>query len=173
MVKKILIAGFGGQGIISMGQMLAYAAMKEGKNVTFMPSYGPEMRGGTANCTVVISDDEIASPIVTELDVLLAMNASSLEKFQGELVAGGTIIINSGLVSSKVDREDITPIYVDCLKIAGELGNEKVSNVVMLGKLVSASGIIEMEVAEEVLKDTFSGSKAKLLPLNIKALNYV
>jgi 2-oxoglutarate ferredoxin oxidoreductase subunit gamma len=117
---RIFIAGFGGQGILLIGQMLAYTAMLEGREVSWMPAYGPEMRGGTANCTVVISDKPIASPIVTSVDVLLVMNGSSLDKFTDMVVPGGTIIVNSGIVSKKVERTDVKAIYVDCNSIAGK-----------------------------------------------------
>lgn len=171
--KRIFIAGFGGQGILLIGQMLAYAAMLEGREVSWMPSYGPEMRGGTANCTVVISDHPIASPIVTEVDVLLAMNGSSLEKFLPMVVPGGEVIVNSGIIKEKVERTDITAIYVDCNSIAlNELGNEKVANVVMLGALIASSEVVDMGRMEEVFRQTFKGGKAALIDLNLRAVNY-
>jgi 2-oxoglutarate ferredoxin oxidoreductase subunit gamma len=171
--KRIFIAGFGGQGILLIGQMLAYTAMLEGREVSWMPAYGPEMRGGTANCTVVISDKPIASPIVTSVDVLLAMNGSSLDKFADMVVPGGTIIVNSGIVSKKVERTDVKAIYVDCNSIAREeLGNEKVANVVMLGALIGSSEVVDLSRIEEVFRENFKGGKAKLIDLNLKAVNY-
>lgn len=171
--KRIFIAGFGGQGILLIGQMLAYAAMLEGREVSWMPSYGPEMRGGTANCTVIISDHPIASPIVTEVDVLLAMNGSSLEKFLPMVVPGGEVIVNSGIIKERVERTDIAAIYVDCNSVAmNELGNEKVANVVMLGALIASSEVVDLSRMEDVFRQTFKGSKAALIELNLRAVNY-
>jgi len=171
--KRIFIAGFGGQGILLIGQMLAYTAMLEGREVSWMPAYGPEMRGGTANCTVVISDKPIASPIVTEVDVLLAMNGSSLDKFTDTVVPGGTIIVNSGIISKKVERTDVHAIYVDCNSVARDvLGNEKVANMVMLGALIGSSEVVDFSRIEEVMKNNFKGRKAKLIELNMRAVNY-
>lgn len=171
--KKIFIAGFGGQGILLIGQMLAYGAMLEGKEVSWMPSYGPEMRGGTANCTVVISEETIASPIVTEADVLVAMNGSSLDKFLDMVVPGGLVIVNSGIISQKVERLDVKTVYVDCNHIArDELGNEKAANVVMLGALIATSGVVALSGMEEVLIATFTGRKASLVDLNLRAVGY-
>lgn len=171
--KRIFIAGFGGQGILLIGQMLAYAAMLEGREVSWMPSYGPEMRGGTANCTVIIGDSPIASPIVTEVDVLLAMNGSSLEKFLPMVVPGGEVIVNSGIVRDRVARTDVSAIYVDCNRIAlTELGNEKVANVVMLGALIASSDVVDLGLMEEVFRQTFKGGKAGLIDLNLRAVNY-
>ena len=147
--------------------------MLKGREVSWMPAYGPEMRGGTANCTVVISDKPIASPIVTAVDVLLAMNGSSLDKFADMVVPGGTIIVNSGIISKKVDRADVHAIYVDCNRIAREeLGNEKVANVVMLGALIGSSEVVDLSLIEEVFRLNFKGSKTKLIDLNLRAVNY-
>lgn len=169
--KKIFIAGFGGQGVLLIGQMLAYAAMHEGKEVTWMPSYGPEMRGGTANCTVCISEKAVASPLVTSCDVLVAMNGPSLEKFENMVVPGGDLFINSSIVAQKATRDDINVHYVDCNKIAEEeVGNAKTSNMVMLGAIIRKSGAVSLEIMDDVFEDTLKGSKAKLIPSNKKAL---
>ncbi|MBE6031056.1 MAG: 2-oxoacid:acceptor oxidoreductase family protein [Firmicutes bacterium] len=169
--KKIFIAGFGGQGVLLIGQMLAYAAMHEGKEVTWMPSYGPEMRGGTANCTVCISDEKVASPLVTECDVLVAMNGPSLEKFEKMLVPGGHLFINSSIVPGKATRDDVNVHYVDCTKIAEEeVGNGKTSNMVMLGAIIRKSGAVSLDIMDTVFEDTLKGGKAKLIPSNKKAL---
>lgn len=169
--KKIFIAGFGGQGVLLIGQMLAYAAMHEGKEVTWMPSYGPEMRGGTANCTVCISDDRIASPLITECDVLVAMNGPSLEKFESMLVPGGDLYINSSFVSQKPTRDDINVHYVDCNMIAEEeVGNAKAANMVMLGAIIRKSAPVSLGIMDSVFEATLTGSKAKLIPTNKKAL---
>ncbi len=170
--KRIVFAGFGGQGILMMGQILAYGAMLEGREVTFMPSYGPEMRGGTANCTVVIADAPIASPITTDIDILVAMNGSSLEKFQDSVVPGGSIFVNSGMVTGKIERQDVEAFYVNGIKIAKDLfQNEKVANVVLLGAVIHETQIIPLDHMERVFKQTFKGKKAGLVELNVKAIN--
>ena len=169
--KKIFIAGFGGQGVLLIGQMLSYAAMYEGKEVTWMPSYGPEMRGGTANCTVCISDAPIASPIITTCDVLVAMNGPSLEKFEGMLVPGGDLFINSSIVPQKALRKDVNVYYVDCNGIAEEkVGNAKTAIMVMLGAIIRKSGAVSLEIMDKVFEKTLSGGKAKLIPANRQAL---
>ncbi len=171
--KKILIAGFGGQGVLLIGQTLAQAAMMQGKEVTWMPSYGPEMRGGTANCTVIISDKEIASPITAELDILVAMNGSSLDKFADLVVSGGHIIVNSSIITKKVERDDVIAKYVDCNDVAlNKMKNEKVANVVMLGALLKYIGDLDIDKMEDVFKLIFKGPKAKLIPLNMEAVKY-
>lgn len=170
--KRIVFAGFGGQGILMMGQILAYGAMLEGKEVTFMPSYGPEMRGGTANCTVVIADAPIASPITTDIDILVAMNSSSLEKFQDSVVPGGTIFVNSGMVTGEIERQDVEVFYVNGIKMAKDLfQNEKVANVVLLGAVIHETQIIPLDHMESVFKQTFKGKKSGLIKLNINAVN--
>lgn len=171
-LKKIFIAGFGGQGVLLIGQMLAYAAMYEDKNVTWMPSYGPEMRGGTANCTVCISNDPIASPLVTDnFDVLIVMNSPSLEKFEKNLKPGGDLFINTSIVDIEPTRTDINIYRVNCNKIAEEkIGNAKTSNMVMLGAIIRGTGVVSIEVMEKVFAKVFTGRKAKLIPANTEAL---
>lgn len=169
--KKIFIAGFGGQGVLLIGQMLSYAAMYEGKEVTWMPSYGPEMRGGTANCTVCISDKPIASPLVTSCDVLVAMNGPSLDKFESMLVPGGELFINSSVVPQKATRTDVNVHYVDALALAEEkVGNGKAANMVMLGAIIRKSGVVSLDVMDKVFEKTMTGGKAKLIPANKQAL---
>lgn len=156
-----------------IGQMLAYTAMLEGREVSWMPAYGPEMRGGTANCTVVISDKPIASPIVAAVDVLLAMNGSSLDKFTDLVVPGGMIIVNSDIIPNQVEQTDVKAIYVDCNSIAREnLDDEKVANMIMLGALIGASNVVGLSMMEEVIQENFKGGKAKMIELNLKAVNY-
>ena len=141
---RMLLAGFGGQGVLLIGQMIAYSAMYEEKEVTWMPSYGPEMRGGTANCTVVVSDRPIASPLPSSYDVLLAMNKVSLEKYIDQLVPGGDLFINSSIIDTKVERDDINVHYVDTIGLAeSKIGNEKTANMVMLLSMLNscANGI--------------------------------
>lgn len=167
---KLIIAGFGGQGVMLIGQMLAYAGMLEGKEVTWMPSYGPEMRGGTANCSVIVSDKRISSPIVTEATAVVAMNLPSLTKFEGLVKPGGYLFVNTSLVKEKPSRSDVEICSIDSNEIAISLHNEKVSNMVMLGAIVGRTGIVKQESIEKVMEKLFTGKKAKLLPLNKEAL---
>ena len=170
MTNEIMIAGFGCQGVMAIGKTLAEAGMKEGKAVSWLPSYGPEMRGGTANCCVVISEDEIICPIVLEPTELIAMNLPSLLKFEPTVVKGGTIFVNSSIIKDKVSRDDVRAIYVPCLDIANELGNAKVANMVMLGAYIEAMGNLGVDTIKEMLVHMFTGPKAKLVDLNIEAL---
>lgn len=170
-LKRIFIAGFGGQGVLLIGQMIAYAAMFDHKEVTWMPSYGPEMRGGTANCTVVISDTQIASPLVTECDVLVVMNSPSLDKFESMLIPGGELFVNKSFITKKSSRTDITIHDVDCTGIAiDSLGNEKAANMVMLGAIINKTGIVSMEAVQKAIEALFTGSKMRYIPLNRLAL---
>lgn len=171
MSKKIFIAGFGGQGVLLIGQMLAYAAMYEDKEVSWMPSYGPEMRGGTANCTVCISDAPIASPLVTACDVLIAMNGPSLVKYESMLVPGGDLFINSSIVQEKPTRTDVNIHYVDCIDLAEhKVGNGKAANMVMLGAIIRQTGVVGLEIMDKVFEKVMTGRKAKLIPANKAAL---
>ena len=170
MTNEIMIAGFGGQGVMAIGKTLAEAGMKENKDVSWLPSYGPEMRGGTANCCVVLTDDAIVSPIVLEPTELIAMNLPSLIKFEPTVKAGGTIFVNSSIITEKVTRTDVKAVYVPCLEIAQELGNMKVANMVMLGAYIQAMGNLQVETIKEMLVHMFTGPKAKLVDLNIEAL---
>ena len=170
MTNEIMIAGFGGQGVMAIGKTLAEAGMKENKDVCWLPSYGPEMRGGTANCCVVLTDDAIVSPIVLEPTELIAMNLPSLLKFEPTVKAGGTIFVNSSIITEKVTRTDVKAVYVPCLEIAQELGNLKVANMVMLGAYIQAMGNLSFDTIKEMLVHMFTGPKAKLVDLNIEAL---
>jgi len=170
MTNEIIISGFGGQGVMAIGKTLTEAGMKEGKEVSWLPSYGPEMRGGTANCSVVLSDESIVSPIVLEPTELIAMNLPSLLKFESLVKPGGTIFVNSSVVDKKVERTDVKAVYVDCIKIADELGNAKVANMVMLGAYIEAMKNLSTETIKEMLVHMFTGPKAKLVDLNIEAL---
>ena len=170
MTNEIMIAGFGGQGVMAIGKTLAEAGMKENKDVCWLPSYGPEMRGGTANCSVVLTDDAIVSPIVLEPTELIAMNLPSLLKFEPTVKAGGTIFVNSSIITEKVSRTDVKAVYVPCLEIAQELGNLKVANMVMLGAYIQAMGNLSFDTIKEMLVHMFTGPKAKLVDLNIEAL---
>jgi 2-oxoglutarate ferredoxin oxidoreductase subunit gamma len=167
---KLIIAGFGGQGVMLMGEMIAYAGMLEGKEVTWMPSYGPEMRGGTANCTVIVSDKRISSPIISEATCVVVMNEPSLRKFEGHVKPGGLLFINRSLIKGKPFREDIEALYVHANEIAVGLQNDKVSNMVILGAVIRKTGIVKMESIEKAMEKYFSGEKSNLLPINKKAL---
>jgi 2-oxoglutarate ferredoxin oxidoreductase subunit gamma len=169
MLIKTIIAGFGGQGVLSMGLNLAQAAMLEGKNVTYLPSYGAEVRGGTANCTVAISDDEIASPVASEPEFIIAMNQPSAVKFQNQIQSGGLFFINSSLVEAALSRGDINVVRVPANSIAEKLGNPKAANMVMLGAFTKKSSLVSLSSLIEGLKRTL-GSKQKLIALNEKAL---
>ncbi len=170
MEEQIIIAGFGGQGVLLMGQLLAQAAMDDGKNVSWMPSYGPEMRGGTANCAVVINDEPVGSPVVTEPSTAVIMNRPSLDTFQGIVIPGGALLYNSSLIDVKPNRTDVKIIEVPCNDIALQLGNSRVANMVMLGAYVKLTGIVTFDGVEEALRHKLGPSKEHLMPLNRKAL---
>jgi 2-oxoglutarate ferredoxin oxidoreductase subunit gamma len=168
---NVLMAGFGGQGMLLAGKILAHAAMAEGKEVSWLPSYGPEMRGGTANVTVCISDRPIASPLITKPDSLLVMNLPSLEKFAPKVRPGGLIVVNTSLVRRDAKREDCTIIGVDARHVAGLAGTERAANFVMLGAYVAASGVLEAAAVEQEIENEFSGPKARHVPANIAAFH--
>lgn len=169
-IQKMIFAGFGGQGILLIGQMLAYAGMREGKEVTFLPSYGPEMRGGTANCTVIISDKPISCPIIDVATCVVAMNAPSLQKFENTLEAGGSLFINTSLIDNPVTREDLSVYNVAATELAKKEGNEKVANIIMLGAVIEQTKVVKPDSIMEIIRETFSGRKASLLSINEKAL---
>jgi 2-oxoglutarate ferredoxin oxidoreductase subunit gamma len=167
---EIIISGFGGQGVMAIGKTLAEAGMKEGLCVSWLPSYGPEMRGGTANCSVVLSGEEIISPMVLDPTELIAMNKPSLIKFEPQIVPGGVLLVNSSIIEIKASRTDISAYYVPCLDIAGTLGNMKVANMVMLGAYIEATKLLKTDTIKEMLAHMFTGPKAALVELNIEAL---
>ena len=169
MQNEIQFAGFGGQGIMLMGQIMAEAAMQQGNEVVWIPSYGPEMRGGTAYCTVVISDRPIGSPIIRNPKHLVAMNRPSLEKFAAAVKPGGTIFINSSIISIDAGRDDVDVIKVPIIEIAKALGNVKAANIVALAAFVSRSQVVDFEMLRESVKKKFA-NKQKLIPLNMEAL---
>ncbi len=169
-VEEVIFAGFGGQGVLSMGKMLSYAGMMRDKNVSWLPSYGPEMRGGTANCSVIVSDELIGSPVVTDADTLVVMNRPSLAKFEKFVKPGGTIIVNSSLVDLKVERDDVTAYYFPVNEVAAECGSAKAANMVMLGAYIKLKGFpSESDLLGAFLK-VFGEGKKNLLPLNEKAV---
>ena len=171
MKREIIIAGFGGQGVMSIGKSLVEAGLQEGLEVSWVPSYGPEMRGGTANCSVILSESTIGSPIVYNPTELIAMNGPSLVKFRADVVPGGIVFLNSDTVQESVEREDVKVIQVPCDSIAAELGNPKVANMVMLGAYIAATKALDPETLRDMIRHMFSGRKEKLIPLNMEALD--
>ncbi len=170
MTNDILLAGFGGQGILFIGKMLAYLGLYGGKHVSWLPSYGPEMRGGTCNCSVCISDDPIGSPLVLEPDQLLVMNTPSYDKFIGSVKAGGKCFIDSTLVDGKSDRSDIDCFYVPATQLANENGLKGMANVILLGKMIKETGMVDEAVIDKTVKKVVPPKKANLIDANIKAL---
>lgn len=167
---RILLAGQGGQGVLSAGRFLAESGLHEGKEVSYLPAYGPEMRGGTANCTVIISDERIGSPLVEHPSEVVVMNRAALAKFGPLVQPGGIVFVNSSIVPDKVERDDVKAYYIPCDDIAREIGNSKVSNMVMLGAYVAATKVLKVETIENMIHEMFTGRKAKLVPLNMEAL---
>ena len=153
-----------------MGQILAYAGMLEGQQVSWFPAYGPEMRGGTANCSIIIGDEPVGTPIVTEPSVVVAMNLPSLDKFEPMLHADGTLLINSSLIDRKPHRTDIKTYYVPCNDIAQELGNLKVANMVMVGAIIAASGVVDIDSVISVLAKKIFKNKPQVMPINEQAI---
>ena len=170
MQKEIIIAGFGGQGVLFAGQIIAYAAMDTGKEVTWIPSYGPEMRGGTANCTVVIADEEIGSPLVKNPPLAVALNLPSFDKCEESLAIGGTLIVNQSMVDRGTKRDDINVIFVPCNEIAEELGNKKLMNMVAVGALLTVLSEITLQDVEKALEGHLPTRHKHLLPMNYDAL---
>lgn len=170
MNKQILIAGFGGQGILFSGKFLAYEGLIDGKEVSWLPSYGPEMRGGTANCSIILSDTKVGSPIVDKPDILIAMNAPSLEKYENAVNAGGQIYIDSSLIEKKVERTDVSVHYIPATKLAQDSGLKGLANIIMIGLMAKHSGIIPYENIETAMKKVVSAKKPELFELNMKAI---
>ena len=170
MQKEIIIAGFGGQGVLFAGQVVAYAAMDSGKEVTWIPSYGPEMRGGTANCTVVIADDEIGSPLVKNPPLAIALNLPSFDKYEETLASDGTLIVNQSMVDRDAERDDIHVIFVPCNEIAEALGNKKLLNMVAVGALLTVLPEISLKDVEKALDGHLPARHKHLVPKNYEAL---
>jgi 2-oxoglutarate ferredoxin oxidoreductase subunit gamma len=177
MLTRTIFSGFGGQGVLSMGFTLANAAMLEGKYVTYLPSYGVEVRGGTANCTVVVSDEEIASPVASEPDFVVAMNQPSFARFQSVLQSGGLLCANSSIVDTSAARRDIEILNIPTSELAEKLGTIKVANMIMLGAFIKASDIISFDFVIKHLSEILGEGKSKLIKMNKEALdlgfNYV
>lgn len=170
MDSNVLIAGFGGQGVLFIGQLLANACMNAGLNVTWFPAYGAEMRGGTVNCTVCMSDDEVACAYVDKPENVIALNDPSFKRFESEIKPGGIMVVNSSLVKTHPKRTDITYKYVPMTEIAHSFGNEKMANIVSLGAFLKAFPVVNRESIISAMKDKLKGNKARMLDGNIKAL---
>ena len=167
---NIVFAGFGGQGILFAGKVVAYAGLIEGRELSWLPSYGPEMRGGTANCSICLSDEPIGSPLVTNPNVLIAMNRPSLDKFVNEVEPGGTILLDSSLIDERVERDDVTVFYVPASKLAEENGLKGLANIILVGKLRKELAFCTEETLDKALQKCIPASKADMLGFNRKAL---
>ena len=170
MTTQILIAGFGGQGVLFAGKLLAYKGMYDGKELSWLPSYGPEMRGGTANCSVIISDTPVGSPIVDSPDVLMVMNLPSLDKYENAVVGGGKIFVDSSFIERKVDRKDVDAYYIPATKMAAEAGVPTLANMILLGKMIKETQVLDFDGLDGVFKKIVSAKRADLIEANLKAL---
>lgn len=170
METSIIIAGFGGQGVLFAGQLLAYAGMDAGQHVTWIPSYGPEMRGGTANCTVIISDDPIGAPLVAQPDIAIVLNKPSYDKYEPLVKAGGLLVVNCSIVSEESERTDIEIIYIAANAIAEEFGTAKMLNAAVLGAMLARRPVLQLEEVEQSLVDHLPARKAHMLDANRSVL---
>lgn len=171
MTTQILIAGFGGQGVLFSGKFIAYKGMMEGRKLSWLPSYGPEMRGGTANCSVILSDEPVGSPIVSKPDILMAMNLPSLDKYENDVVPGGMIFVDSSLIERKVKRTDVKVVYIPSTALAQQLGTPTLANMIMTGKFIKESGACSYENLEAALKKIVSARHQDLYEANLNAIN--
>ncbi len=170
MTNNILLAGFGGQGILFAGKFIAYKGLIEGKQISWLPSYGPEMRGGTANCSVIVSDDPIGSPIVANPDVLIVMNLPSLDKYEDAVVPGGKIFVDSTLIERKVNRTDVDVYYIPATKMAKDMNAPTLANMIMTGKFIKETKAIDYNGIEDGLKKVVSAKHADMLAVNLGAI---
>ncbi|MCT4598857.1 MAG: 2-oxoacid:acceptor oxidoreductase family protein [Vallitalea sp.] len=170
MTEQVIIAGFGGQGVMSIGQILTYAGMMEDKQVSWLPSYGPEMRGGTANCNVIVSDKLVASPIVTNATAALILNKPSLDKFEKSIKKDGKLLVNSSLIDKQASRNDINTYYINANDIAVELGNFRIANMVMLGAYLELTKVVTIDSVIQALKKVLGKNKEYLIPINLQAM---
>jgi len=170
MQEEVIISGFGGQGALFAGQLLAYAAMDQGLEVTWIPSYGPEMRGGKARCTVVVSDQPIGAPLVRRPSAAIVLNIPSMEAFEPAVKPGGVLVVNSSMVPDESEREDIDVVYAPASDLATEIGNVRMANVVCLGALVEATGVVSLDAVAQALDDHLPERHRSLLDLNKEAL---
>jgi 2-oxoglutarate ferredoxin oxidoreductase subunit gamma len=171
MQTEIIFAGFGGQGVLFAGQVLAYAAMDSGREVTWIPSYGPEMRGGTANCTVIISDEEIGSPLVRTPKAAVVLNLPSLDKYEPLVLPGGVLVANASLINRGPGRTDIDSVFIPASEFAEELGDKRMMNMVVLGALLARLPVIPLAAVEKALSDHLPQRHQRLLPVNFRALS--
>ena len=167
---QILIAGFGGQGILFAGKFLAYKGLLEGKHVSWLPSYGPEMRGGTASCNVIISDEPVGSPIVSKPDILIAMNLPSLDRYEDSVVPGGSVYIDSSLIDRKLRRTDVNAYYIPATQLASDNSMSTLANMIIMGKLLQETSGFKDDEAKDALKKVISAKHADMLELNLSAL---
>lgn len=170
MLHELIFAGFGGQGVMSMGQLVTYAGMMEGYNVSWLPSYGPEQRGGTANCSVIITDDQVGAPVVTNPTAAIVLNNPSFDKFEPTVTPGGTLIVNASLVNHKSNRTDVQVIEINANEIANELGNGRVANMVLLGVFIEMTQVFTIDTVMEALKKVLPERHHHLLAVNQSAL---
>ena len=170
MSLKTVFSGFGGQGVLMMGYVLAWAGMHENKYVTFLPAYGAEVRGGTANCTVVVSESEIASPVASTPEFVVAMNYPSMVKYQNMVKSEGILFLNSDLISEAPQRDDIKVVRVPCNSLAHDMGNDRVLNMVMLGAMGAVTGIVSQKALEQAVETVLEGKKRQLIEMNQRAL---
>ena len=171
MTNQILLSGFGGQGILFTGKFLAYKGLLADKNVSWLPSYGPEMRGGTASCSVIISDEEVGSPIISQPDVLIAMNLPSFEKFVPTVKAGGIVIADSSLIETTTSRTDIDVYYIPATSLASDMGKQSLANMIILGKLLKVMNDFNEDEIKTVLSKVIPPKKADMLEINMKAMS--
>ena len=170
MTHELLFAGFGGQGIMFLGKLAANTGLIQGQHVSWMPSYGPEMRGGTANCHVMISDEAVGSPIVVNPTGLVVMNIPAFDKFEQSTAPGGVIIIDSSLINKKSDRTDVTQYLVPATKMADDMGLKGLANMIIFGKLLKATGMSDLETVKKTVEQTIPASKIQLIEKNMKAI---
>lgn len=166
MTHEIVVSGFGGQGVMVIGKSIAELGMIENLHVSWLPSYGAEMRGGSANCSVVVSDEPVVSPLVEQCTELIAMNTPALVRFLPSVVPNGIVLVNSSIVQEEIGRTDVRVLRIPCGEIAERIGNSKVGNMVMLGAYVAATGYLKTETVDQILGEMFSGRKAKILDIN-------
>lgn len=170
MKKEIIISGFGGQGVLSMGKILAYSGLMDDKEVTWMPAYGPEQRGGTANVTVIVSDEKISSPILSKFDIAIVLNQPSLEKFESKLKSGGILIYDAYGILNPPTRKDITVYRIDAMDKAAEMKNAKVFNMIVLGGLLKVAPVVSTKGVEKALRKTLPERHHDMIPINMKAI---
>lgn len=170
MTHEVIMAGFGGQGIMAIGKILAEAGLMENRNVSWFPSYGPEMRGGTASCSVIITDETVGTPVVNEATEAIVMNAPSFYKFEGKVMPGGMLFVNSSIVKEKSIRDDISVYYIPANDIAKEIDSVKIANMVMLGAFIAATGTVSAETVKKVITNMFGSKSASAVSYNAEAL---